>query len=114
MKGFRRFFSLQRFAGVFVGCGLLALGLSGCPSSLTTTNSDLCASACSNYASKCGLSGSSSFSSSSSSGTTQDCVQMCSSGLGSKSGSSSAEYKDLLACVANAKSCLEVQNVCHP
>jgi hypothetical protein len=39
---------------------------------------------------------------------------MCNNGLGSKSGSSSTEYKDLLACVANAKSCLEVQNVCHP
>jgi hypothetical protein len=89
-------------------------GLSGCPSSLTTTtNSNLCAQACTNYAARCGLSGSSSFSSSSS-GTTQDCVSMCNSGLGSKSGSSSTEYKDLLACVANAKSCLEVENVCHP
>lgn len=112
MKRFRRF-----FVGLFLSCGLVAFGagLSGCPNSLmtTTTNSNLCAQACSNYAARCGLSGSSSFSSSSS-GTTQDCVAMCNNGLGSKSGSSSTEYKDLLACVANAKSCLEVQNVCHP
>lgn len=112
MKRFR-----WSLASLFLGCGLIVLGagLAGCPSnSLTTNTGSLCAQACSNYAAKCGFAASSSFSSSSSSGTAQDCVQMCNNGLGSKSGSSSAEYKDLLACVANAKSCLEVQNVCSP
>ena len=39
---------------------------------------------------------------------------MCARGLGSKSGSSSTEYKDLLTCVASAKSCVEIQNACNP
>jgi hypothetical protein len=74
-------------------------GLSGCPVD------SLCEQACKNNAAKCGAS------SSSSSGTA-DCVQMCDSGLGSMSGSSGAAYKDMLSCVANAQSCLEIQNVC--
>jgi hypothetical protein len=81
----------------------LGAGSSGCPAD------SLCEQACNNNAAKCGGSSSSS---SLSSGTTQDCVQMCDSGMGSKSGSSGAAYKDMLSCVANATSCLEIQNVC--
>ena len=66
----------------------------------------LCEQACKNNSAKCGGS------TSSLSGTAQECVQMCASGLGSKSGSSGAAYKDMLSCVANAQSCLEIQNVC--
>ena len=83
-----------------------ALVLVGC------TKNNQCEQACTNYASKCGGIGSSSFSSSASG--MQDCVQSCDRGLGSKSGSSGAAYKDLLTCVANAKSCLEIQNSCSP
>ena len=97
------------FVGLLLGCVLLAIatGLSSC------VQASLCEQACKNNAAKCGAGSSSSFSSSSSSGT-QDCVQLCEKGLGSRSGSSGAAYKDMLACVANAKSCLEIQNVCKP
>jgi len=37
---------------------------------------------------------------------------MCKDSLRSQSGSSRAGYNDLMSCVANAKSCLEIQNVC--
>ena len=105
----------QVFAGLLFGCGLLAVG-SGCTKGLGdgTTTGSLCAQACTNFAARCGVSGSSSFSSSSSSGTTPDCIQMCDRGLGSKSGSSATEYKDLLTCVASARSCVEIQNSCNP
>ena len=113
MKLFR-----QVFAGLLFGCSLLAVGagLSGCSKGLTDglTTGSLCSQACNNFAARCGVSGSSSFSSSSSSGTTPDCIQMCDRGLGSKSGRSGTEYKDLLTCVANAKSCVEIQNACNP
>jgi hypothetical protein len=109
---------LRVFAGLFLGLGLLAVGsgLSGCTKDNLTTGSQgsLCAQACTNFVAKCGVSGSSSFSSSSSSGTTPECIQMCDKGLGSKSGSSSVEYKDLLTCVASAKSCVEIKNSCSP
>ncbi len=90
-------------ARLLLGCGLLAFagGLSGCPAD------SLCAQACKNNAEKCGGG-----SSSSSSGTLQDCFQTCASGIGSNSGSSGAAYRDMLSCVANAASCLEIQNVC--
>jgi hypothetical protein len=65
-----------------------------------------CGSACGNYVQKCG-------GTSSSSGM-QDCVQMCENSLRSNSGSSRAGYKDMLSCVANAKSCLEIQDACSP
>jgi hypothetical protein len=105
MKLFR-----HAFLGLLLGCGLLAFGsaLSGCPSD------SLCEQACKNNAAKCGTGTSSSISSSFSSSGTADCVHMCENGLGSKSGSSGAAYKDMLACVANAKSCLEIQSVCSP
>ena len=113
MKLFR-----QVFVGLLFGCGLLAVGagLSGCTKSLGDglTTGSLCAQACNNFAARCGVSGSSSFSTSSSSGTTPECIQMCDHGLGSKSGSSSTEYKDLLTCVASARSCVEIQNACNP
>ncbi len=113
MKLFR-----QVFAGLLFGCGLLVVGagLSGCTKSLSDglTTGTLCEQACKNYAARCGVSGSSSFSSSSSSGTTPECIQMCDHGLGSKSGSSATEYKDLLTCVASAKSCVEIKNACSP
>jgi len=108
----------QVFAGLLFGCGLLAVGggLSGCTKNLSDglTTGTLCEQACKNFAARCGVSGSSSFSSSSSSGTTPECIQMCNNGLGSKSGSSSTEYKDLLTCVASARSCVESQNACNP
>ena len=108
----------QVFAGLLFGCSLLAVGsgLPGCTKGLSDglTTGSLCQQACLNFAARCGTSGSSSFSSSSSSGTTPECIQMCDRGLGSKSGSSSTQYKDLLACVANAKSCVEIQNACNP
>ena len=108
----------QVFAGLLFGCSLLAVGagLSGCSKGLTDglTTGSLCSQACNNFAARCGVSGSSSFSSSSSSGTTPDCIQMCDRGLGSKSGSSATEYKDLLTCVASARSCVEIQNSCNP
>jgi len=108
----------QVFAGLLFGCGLLAVGggLSGCTKNLSDglTTGTLCEQACKNFAARCGVSGSSSFSSSSSSGTTPECIQMCDHGLGSKSGSSSTEYKDLLTCVASARSCVEIQNACNP
>ena len=114
MKLFR-----QVFAGLLFGCGLLAVGagLSGCSKGGLgdgQTTGSLCALACTNFANRCGVSGSSSFSSSSSSGTTPDCIQMCNRGLGSKSGRSATEYKDLLTCVASARSCVEIQNSCNP
>ena len=114
MKLFR-----QVFAGLLFGFGLLAVGsgLAGCSKgglSDGTTTGSLCAQACINFSARCGVSGSSSFSSSSSSGTTPECIQMCDRGLGSKSGSSSTQYKDLLTCVAYAKSCVEIQNACNP
>ena len=106
------------FAGLLFGCGLLSVGagLSGCTKGLGDglTTGSLCAQACNNFAARCGVSGSSSFSTSSSSGTTPECIQMCDHGLGSKTGSSSTEYKDLLTCVASAKSCVEIQNACNP
>jgi hypothetical protein len=91
-------------ARLVLGCGLLAFagGWAGCPGG----DDGLCAQACKNSAAKCGAS------SSSSSGTEQECVQTCDSGIGSKSGSSGAAYRDMLSCVANAASCLEIQNVC--
>ena len=105
------------FAGLLFGCGLLAVGagLSGCTKSLndSLTTGTLCERACKNFAARCGVSGSSSFSSSSS-GTTPECIQMCDHGLGSKSGSSATEYRDLLTCVASAQSCVEIQNACNP
>jgi len=109
----------QVFAGLLLGCGLLAVGagLSGCSKGSLTdslTTGTLCERACKTFAARCGVSGSSSFSSSSSSGTTPECIQMCDHGLGSKSGSSATEYKDLLTCVANARSCVEIQNSCNP
>lgn len=99
------------FASFLVGCGLLASGLSGCTNSLTssTNTSALCEAACSNFTTMCGGVTSSTLTSS---GTAADCVPMCESGIGSKSGSSGAQYKDMLSCVANAKSCVEIQNVC--
>jgi hypothetical protein len=109
----------MRLASFLIVVGLAALGFSGCTKdnlcgqSTCTQQMSPCQLACTNYAQRCGGSGSSSFSSSSSSGTTQDCVQMCERGLGSKSGSSSAAYKDLLACVGNATSCLEIERVCN-
>jgi hypothetical protein len=110
----------MRFTSLIgVGVLVLAAGLSSCnkdslcAQSTCTQQSSPCQLACTNYAQKCGGSGSSSFSSSSS-GTMQDCVQMCDRGLGSRSGSSSVAYKDLLACVGNATSCLEIERVCSP
>jgi hypothetical protein len=102
MKRFR-----HALAGLLLGCGLIAVatGLAGCP-----PVESLCEQACKNYASKCGPG---SLSSSSSSGT-QGCVHQCEAGAGSKSGSSSAAYSDMLSCVAHAGSCLEIQNVCNP
>jgi hypothetical protein len=90
---------------LLLGCGLLAFGggWSGCPGG---DSSSLCEQACVNSAEKCGAG------SSSSSGTTQDCIAICDSGIGSKSGSSGAAYRDMLSCVASASSCLEIQNVC--
>jgi hypothetical protein len=106
------------FSRLLLGVGLLAVvaGPLGCTKDNLTTGSqgNLCAQACTNFAAKCNVSGSSSFSTSSSSGTTPDCIQMCDKGLGSKSGSSSVVYKDLLTCVASAKSCVEIQNSCSP
>jgi hypothetical protein len=107
----------QVFAGLLFGCSLLAVGsgLAGCTKGLSDgVTGSLCAQACNNFAVRCGVSGSSSFSSSSSSGTTPECIQMCDRGLGSKSGSSATEYKDLLTCVASARSCVEIQNACNP
>lgn len=108
----------QVFMGLLFGCGLLAVGsgLAGCSKGLSdgTTTGSLCAQACINFSARCGVSGSSSFSSSSSSGTTPECIQMCDRGLGSKSGSSGTHYKDMLTCVAYAKSCVEIQNACNP
>jgi hypothetical protein len=92
-------------ARLLLGCGLLVfgIGLTGCPVD------SLCEQACKNSAAKCGTG-----SSSSSSGTVQDCVLTCARGMGSSSGSSGAAYNDMLSCVANATSCLEIQNVCSP
>ena len=89
------------FASLLLGGGLLAFGcgLAGCSSG------SQCGSACGNYVQKCG--GTSSFS-----GTTQDCIRMCESSLRSNSGSSRAGYKDMLSCVANAKSCIEIDQMC--
>jgi len=103
----------QVFASLVLGCSLLmvASGLSGCTKSNLDSLTSSCEQACSNYAAKCGGIASSSFSSSSGA---QDCVQSCTRGLGSKSGSSGVAYRDLLICVANAKSCLEIQNTCSP
>ena len=89
------------FARLLLAGGLLAFGcgLSGCSSG------SQCEPACGNYARKCG--GTSSLS-----GTTQDCIQMCENSLRSNSGSSRAGYKDMLSCVANAKSCIEIDYLC--
>jgi len=113
---------VKRFCRVFsgllliVGVLVVAAGQSGCTKDNLTTGSqsNLCAAACNNFKARCGVSGSSSFSSSSSSGTTPECIEMCNHGLGSKSGSSSVVYKDLLTCVASARSCVEIQNACNP
>jgi hypothetical protein len=96
MKNFGHLFVRLLLAG-----GLLAFGcgLSGCSSG------SQCGSACGNYAQKCGAT-------SSLSGTTQDCIQMCENSLRSNSGSSRAWYKDMLSCVANAKSCIEIDYLC--
>jgi hypothetical protein len=104
----------QLFAILILGGGLFAVASipAGCTKSSLGSLSSQCEQACTNYAAKCGGIGSSSFSSSASG--MHDCVQSCDRGLGSKSGSSSAAYVDLLTCVANAKSCLEIQNTCSP
>ena len=92
----------QLFAILVLGGGLFAVASSplGCTKSSLGPLTSQCEQACSNYAARCGGIASSSFSSSSGA---QDCVQSCTRGLGSKSGSSSAAYMDLLTCVANAK-----------
>ena len=95
---------------------VFAAGLSGCfKDSQIQSQSQLtqCQRACQNYATRCGVAGTSSFSGSSS-GSTPECVQMCNDGLASKSGSSMVSYKDLLDCVGAANSCLEIQNSCTP
>jgi hypothetical protein len=91
----------QALVGLLLGGGLLAiaLGLTACPSSSP------CEQACNNYASKCG-------GSSSSSSNGESCVQSCEVSRGSGSSSSSAGYTDILNCIANAKSCVEIENVC--
>jgi hypothetical protein len=78
--------------------------LSGC-----TKGDSLCSQACKNYAARCGP-----LSRSSSSLGSTDCEQSCGSGLASKSRSSGVVYMDMLFCVANAKSCAEIQGACSP